>query len=339
MPDDTPAVETGDTQFLTPESAAPMLEAFLFPAAADTNDTPEPTPDAEAAAETQADAEAESEADADAAPDEDAADAEAESEESPDAPDEPPQPRKYRVKVADAEEEVTEDELVKGYQRHADYTRKTQALADERKAFEAQQADVTARAERYAEALKQLEDALKVEEPDWDAVQREHPDQFPTLFANWQRQERQREIVKREREATEAKVAEERKQHFARALADERAKLFQAIPEWTDEATLTADRERMVAYAKERGFTDADIAGIVDHRVIQLWRDATLWRQAVQQKPTVEPKKAAPKKPAAPGGGSSTARKQPTEAERAANRLKRTGRVEDAAKVFEQFVI
>lgn len=343
MPDETPGSETGDTQFLTPEDAAPLLEALMFPAEADTNDTHEPTPDAEVAADDSAESEAEPEADADAASQQDTEETEAESEESQETDDETPQPRKYRVKIADAEEEVTEDELVKGYQRHADYTRKTQALSDERKTFEAEKADVTARAERYAEALKQLEAALKVEEPDWDAIQRENPAEFPTLFANWQRQERQRDVVRREREATEAKVAEERQKKYAQMLADERARLLEAVPEWnpaSDEGKqrFQTDYAQMVAYAKQSEFTDADIAGIVDHRVIQMWRDATLWRQAKMQKPTVE-KKAAPKvKTATPGGGSNAARKQPTEAERAANRLKRTGSIEDAAKAFEQFV-
>ncbi len=42
------------------------------------------------------------------------------------------QPR-YTVKVDGEEQEVTLDELVRGYQRNADYTRKTMKVAEERR--------------------------------------------------------------------------------------------------------------------------------------------------------------------------------------------------------------
>jgi len=43
----------------------------------------------------------------------------------------------YTVKVDGEEFEVTLDELRNGYQRQADYTRKAQSLAEQRKAYEA----------------------------------------------------------------------------------------------------------------------------------------------------------------------------------------------------------
>jgi len=48
------------------------------------------------------------------------------------APVETPEARTYTVKVDGQTTEVSEDELVNGYQRQADYTRKTQELAAER---------------------------------------------------------------------------------------------------------------------------------------------------------------------------------------------------------------
>lgn len=75
--------------------------------------------------------------------DEDVDDVEEDHEENPDEdPDEPvdeddedeetdgDEPQTFTVKVDGEEQEVSADELVKGYQRHADYTRKTQALKD-----------------------------------------------------------------------------------------------------------------------------------------------------------------------------------------------------------------
>ena len=42
----------------------------------------------------------------------------------------------YRVKAAGEEREVTLDELIKGYQLGTDYTKKSQTVAEERKAVE-----------------------------------------------------------------------------------------------------------------------------------------------------------------------------------------------------------
>lgn len=46
---------------------------------------------------------------------------------------------KYKVKVDGQEVEVTQEELLRGYMRQSDYTRKTQALANERQRYEQQQ--------------------------------------------------------------------------------------------------------------------------------------------------------------------------------------------------------
>jgi len=50
----------------------------------------------------------------------------------------------YTVKVDGSESEVTLSELQQGYQRQADYTRKTQELASERQRLEQAEAIVSA---------------------------------------------------------------------------------------------------------------------------------------------------------------------------------------------------
>jgi hypothetical protein len=51
------------------------------------------------------------------------------------------QPQFYTVKVDGVEQEVTLEELQRGYSRQQDYTRKTQELSQERKTLEQQQAE------------------------------------------------------------------------------------------------------------------------------------------------------------------------------------------------------
>lgn len=63
-------------------------------------------------------------------------DSDEESEEEQPEPEEEDTNPTYTVKVDGKEVEVTQDELLRGYMRQADYTRKTQQIAEERKRLE-----------------------------------------------------------------------------------------------------------------------------------------------------------------------------------------------------------
>ena len=70
----------------------------------------------------------------------------------------------YRVKASGEEREVTLDELIKSYQLGTDYTKKSQAVAEERKAVEAErQAVQEAKQMRdtYAQRLEMIEQMLQ----------------------------------------------------------------------------------------------------------------------------------------------------------------------------------
>ena len=76
--------------------------------------------------------------------------------------DEEPKPR-YKVKAAGEEIEVDEEELIKGYQQGTDYTKKSQALAEQRKALEAERNHleyVKQERQAYAQKLQALDSFL-----------------------------------------------------------------------------------------------------------------------------------------------------------------------------------
>jgi hypothetical protein len=88
-------------------------------------------------------------------------------EETVDYTEEETQPtRTFRVKVGNEEVEVTEDELLSGYSRTADYTKKTQALAETRKAVEAERVAIEEAKqlrETYSQRLQAIEQILSKE--------------------------------------------------------------------------------------------------------------------------------------------------------------------------------
>lgn len=170
----------------------------------------------------------------------------------------------YTVKVGGEEFEVTESELIIGYQQKRDYTQKTQALAEQRRAFEQ---------ERQGE-MGQLREALayhalptaKEPYPEDFAGQ---PDQFMQAYGQWQQQSaRQAEAA----QLLDAIVEDEDR----RTLEREAGLLLQAAPEWADENVRQADRAKMEQFASERyGFSPKEIAQAPDHRLLLLLRDAT----------------------------------------------------------------
>lgn len=84
----------------------------------------------------------------------------------------------YTVKIDGAEQQVTLEELQNGYQRGADYTRKTQAVAEERDRLRQAEALMTAVQEDPAGTIQALSKSFGVDNPiqtessmeDWEEV-------------------------------------------------------------------------------------------------------------------------------------------------------------------------
>jgi hypothetical protein len=89
-------------------------------------------------------------------------------------------PQAYTVKVDGDEFEVTLDELRDGYQRQADYTRKSQSLAEQRKAYEANLQAVQNERQQYSQVLEQMSqnqnyELQRFENIDWKELKDDDP--------------------------------------------------------------------------------------------------------------------------------------------------------------------
>jgi hypothetical protein len=244
----------------------------------------------------------------------------------------------FTVKLPDGtEEQVPADELTKGYLRTADYTRKTQALAEERKQTTAEKQRVMKIAQDYAAGLERIDAALaEPAEPDWDKLRTENPEEFPTRWAEWQQHEKRKEAVARERQRVALEIAEAQREQIIAHLEEERGKLLQAVPEWKDETVAKKEREEIKAFANSLGFTDDQVNSVTDHRLIVLLRKALKADKAEKIKPVV--RKQIEKKTVVVKPGSGQTRKPVSDLTRSKQRLAQTGRIDDAAKAFEQMI-
>lgn len=245
-------------------------------------------------------------------------------------------PEVFTVKVDGKEVEVTLEELQKGYSRNQDYTRKTQQVAEARKAAEAELQAIRAEREQYAQLLGALSEQVKTAaDPkiDWDRLYQEDPIEYV----------RQREVMRENREKAAAIQAEQQRlseisqqeqmQNLQAHKARESQALLEAIPAWKDAAKAKAEKAMLVEFGQKMGFTPQELGNIFDHRVVLALRKAALYDQMQAKRQGIKPVVNNGPRPAKPGAAGRVS--QMSDNARANQRLAKTGRVEDAASAIE----
>lgn len=247
----------------------------------------------------------------------------------------------YTVKVDGEEVQVTLDELTKGYSRQADYTRKSQALAEERNAFAAERQELNKERAQYSTllvALRQQTMEALGEEPNWDLLFQQNPVEATRIKYQWDRQvsaaqERLAAIEGEQRRLAETADRETREQ-LQRHMLAQKELIPQVIPEWKDAERAKREGAEIKAWAMSNGITEDQINGIDSAAVIGLLRKAWLFDKGRTRAATAKPATTQTLRP-----GTTTQERRPVgEATRLKQRLAKTGRVRDAAAVIERLL-
>lgn len=250
-----------------------------------------------------------------------------------------------KVKLDGEEAEVTLDELRKGYSRYSDYTRKTQALAEERKSFQSEAEAIRMERAQYAELLPVLKAQLEMQseaEPDWDNLYNEDPIEAARLERHWRKSHQEQAAKLQAIEIEQRRVAEETANDQQRALSEfvqaERAKLPEVIPEWKDEGTMQSEAKELREWALNNGFSERDLSALVQASHVSILRKAMMFDKGSKK---VEKVKAQPKKVARivrPGSSGTQINIRSTDVKKASQRLARTGRIADAAALLDKLI-
>ena len=276
-------------------------------------------------------------------------DSEAESEESydeseveqEDEQDEQEEPQKFRVKAAGEEREVTLDELIKSYQLGTDYTKKSQAVAEERKAVEAERQRIEEARylrDQYAERLQVIEQMLnqQPETENLDYLKENDPIGYAVKVAEMSQREKQLAQVQAERQRIAQQQQQEQQEKLGQVIQAEARKLAEVIPEYADPQKGEVTRRELREFGLKLGFSEQELSGVYDSRqVLALWK-AMQYDKLVSSKPGITKKvNEAPRvlKP-----GVSKPRDGSEELKKLKARARQTGRVADAAKAFERFL-
>ena len=277
-------------------------------------------------------------------PDSEANESDAESEESEveqeDDGEEQEQPT-YLVKAAGEEREVTLDELIKSYQLGTDYTKKSQAVAEERKVVEAErQAVQEAKQMRdtYAQRLEMIEQWLQPQqEENLEYLKETDPIGYSVKVADMIQRDKQLAAVQADRNRINQQQEQERQMQMQHVVAEEMQKLTSAIPEFTDPAKGEAIRNDIRAFGKQLGFSDNELAAVYDSRAVLTLYKAMQYDKLVASKPAITKKvNEAPK--AIKSGVSKPRDSNAEEMRKLKARVKSTGNPRDAASVFERFL-
>jgi hypothetical protein len=260
--------------------------------------------------------------------------------ENEEAEEEAPRDEKFIVKVDGKEIEVPKEELIRGYQREADYTRKTQKLAEERKFVESEFQQVRGEREQYAQILGQLQQKLQEfepPEPDWNRLEVEDPTEYARQWTSHQRRLQQKNAVFAEQLRLQQVQQAESQKHIQNVLQQEVKILKEKIPEWSSPEKAKTEGKALLEYGLGLGFSEQELNGISDSRALLALHKAWKYDQMMSKRPELQAKiKKAPRM-ASPGSAGSVGSKS-SDINNAKKRLAQTGSVRDAASLFEKFI-
>jgi len=232
--------------------------------------------------------------------------------------------------------ELTLDELKKGNLMNADYTQKTQALAEERQVFETQRQVVTHERTALAESLMM---AMNVVEPqlvkgaqtDWTALSTEDPYAYAEQWAEFQQaQVRWGQLQNTGKQLTQAQGIETAAKMKVYQAKEAKA-LHLAIPDLADPTKAKAIQGKLREYSLASGLSEKEVKSITDHRLVVMINKARLYDEMMSEGKKLATKKLkkAPTKVLKKGQPDTASDRKTQALKDKRARLKRTGSVED----------
>jgi len=189
----------------------------------------------------------------------------------------------YKVVVDGQEQEVTLDELTKGYSRQSDYTRKTEKLSQDRKSVEEKNAEYTRlneeakiKRDQYENQLQVLSQQLQTTEQnvDMDRLYQEDPAEYVRQKADQDRRKELLQASEQEQNRIRAEKQQESDKVYSQYLDNERKLLAEKLPIYGDKDKGPEFIKNLTSYAKSIGYTDQEISMLVDHRAVMMLANA-----------------------------------------------------------------
>ena len=251
----------------------------------------------------------------------------------------------FTVTANGEEIEVTYDELLKGYSRQADYTRKTQELSNLRQEYERG-------AQQYAQSLPELENlkqqysqalgnmisnsvaGLERFNIDWDALREDDREEYLVKREEYREAQDQIRGLQERKAQEDQALNQQAQQNFQNLVVQEHQRMAEQIPEWADKESRAELASSIKQYATSKGFTEQELSSLVDHRYLITLMKAMKYDGL--QDSDIKAKKLK-NKPKVIRSGKGKEKSADSKSKRAAKmkRLRSSGHVDDAASILE----
>ena len=261
-------------------------------------------------------------------------------EEDDEDSDEVEEAQTFKVKANGEEQDVTLDELVEGYQKGSDYTKKSQHLAEQRKAVEehayAIQEAQNLRDEYHAR-LGQVQEVLQnnaEEYVDLDVLKENDPIAYAVAVAERTENNKKLQAVQQE----QVRLSEESKAYHSQQQAQfvqAQAKLLsEKMKDFSNPKKAEQLKGEIRNFGKSVGFSDQELGQVLDHRHVMVLHKAAQWDKLQKAKAGVTKKVANAPKMSKKGNKVANVDAYTKQKKR----LKASGDIADATELFKNFI-
>jgi hypothetical protein len=272
-----------------------------------------------------------------------------EEEDESESADEEDEEELYAVTVDGEEVGVNLDELMRGYSRQSDYTKKTQQIAEDRREIESLQekynseiAQIQAERNQYVEMLGNIVqqssgELEKFTGIDWQTLKDNDPIEYVTKREEYREaQEKIQSFRNQQAQVHQAQQSEMRKARES-LIKEEQGKLASVMPEMANEETRPVRVKELQTYALGQGFTQEELDGLIDHRSVIVLDKARKYDEMQKANPKAKKLK---NKPKVVRSGSGTTKRDSLKSKRSEQmkRLRGTGHINDASALLEDFI-
>ena len=255
------------------------------------------------------------------------------------------QPKSLKLKINGEELEKPLDEVIALAQQGLDYTKKTQEVAEQRKALEDYAQTIKVQEQKFNEAL-QLNQALISEvaqltnidnqlaqfnDVNWQELSDNDFVEAQKLFFTYNQLQQQRANIANDLGQKQQQLQAQQAQSIQERVAKGKEILAKEIPNWSRDTS-----QAIISTGKEYGFTDDELGMIVDPRHVKVLHDAMQWRKL--QSNSVVKNKVSQAKPVVKPGAKDTKQEATSAKRQVRDALRKTGKSDLAQKLIEDMI-
>lgn len=238
------------------------------------------------------------------------------------------------------------DEVISLAQQGADYTKKTQEVAEQRKALEeyaqtiqVQEQQLRAQAELQQALFGELAQITAIDQQladfqaiDWNQLSENDFVEAQKLFFTQNKLQTQRSQLVQQLEAKQQQLTQAQQKSLNERIAKGKEVLAKEIPNWspdTSKAIISAGKEYY-------GFSDEEMSSVIDPRHVKVLHDAMQWRK-LQQNTGVK-NKVSNAKPVIKPGAKDVKKQVGSDIQKARDSLRKTGKSDYAQQLIERML-